>query len=86
MDVKDLKVGDIVYIREDLIHLQEYGNAVYYKIKGSGERTIARFYNDNKNIFVTEENNCYYTPEMIDWEKTRNLQNNNCYDLAKKKL
>ena len=76
MNVKGMKVGDKVFIREDLIHLQEYGNAVYYKAKGSGKRTIAWFYNDNKkDTFVTAEDNCYYTPEMIDWEKTKKIRN-----------
>lgn len=75
MNIKNLKVGDKVFIREDLIHLQEYGNAVYYKAKGSGERTIAWFYNDNKkDTFVSVEDNCYYTVEMIDWEKTIELR------------
>lgn len=79
MNIKDLKVGDKVFIREDLIHLQEYGNDVYRKSKGSGEKTIDWFHNDNKDTFVTEENNCYYTVEMIDWEKTREIQDGYVY-------
>ena len=82
MKLKDLKVGDMVFIREDLEPGTIYCGQMYVYDMGNGVKQVKNIYSDKS--FTVIGGNCYlYASEMIDWEKTRKLQNNNCYDFAK---
>lgn len=80
MRFEDLKVGDKVYIREDLKVGNYYGGCVYEEEKKSGRVTIRNIKNFPFSVplskyFTVEETSgeFMYTSEMIDWEKTTSL-------------
>lgn len=74
MTIKDLKVGMEVFIREDLEVDGTYGNKAFVKDMAhlTGPQKISRVGNK-----VIEVNNArwFFTPEMIDWDKTEKLNN-----------
>lgn len=80
MNINDLKVGDVVYIREDLEAYKRYGKRAFVSRMLYGEQEICKV-NYDEQIFEieAEENEKWfskfdYTPEMIDWEKTRKIR------------
>ena len=86
MNIKDLKVGDIVYIREDLENDNLYGNNVYINDMCKGIQKIG-FISIEYGIIRTVETPDYsYTPEMIDWEKTMNLKDIQAKEYLNKKF
>ena len=70
MDIKDLKVGDVVFIREDLKYGKGYGDYLYTYGMCSGVQRIKSIHGDRGNFKVFDTSECFYTPEMIDWNKT----------------
>ena len=74
MDIRDLKVGDMVYIREDLEHGACYGSYMYINAMGSGIKQIQYIYRDEAFSVVCGKGG-RYTSEMIDWDKTEELNN-----------
>lgn len=79
MDIKDLKVGDKVYIREDLKNGFTYGNRGFIDEMDKGLLEVSFVSIGNTLIQVHGNPFCDYTPEMIDWEKTRVLNNSSCF-------
>lgn len=78
MEIKDLKVGDKVFIREDLEHSACYGSYMYINTMGSGIKQIQYIYRD-EGFSVVCGKGCRYTSEMVDWEKTAKLNNLSCF-------
>lgn len=79
MNIKDLKVGDVIYIREDLEPGTIYCNQMYVYDMGNGVKQVKNIYSDKS--FSVIGGNCYlYAPEMIDWEKTRGLKINESWE------
>ena len=82
MNIKDLKVGDLVYIREDLEVGKCYGKRVCVSRMLDGEQEICKVDYDEQTFEIEAERNekwflsLSYTPEMIDWEKTAMLNKN----------
>lgn len=74
MDIKDLKVGDMVFIREDLEHSACYGSYMYINTMGSGIKQIQYIYRV-EGFSVVCGKGCRYTSEMVDWGKTAKLNN-----------
>ena len=83
MNINDLKVGDIVFIREDLKDDKMYGNNVYIDDMCSGVQKIKSIYKDYENFTVFGSFAYSYTSEMVDWEKTKKLQSNNYCEFEK---
>ncbi len=85
MKLKDLKVGDVVYIREDLESGAIYCDRMYVYGMSNGVKQIKNIYSDKS--FSVVGGNCYlYTPEMIDWEKTMNLKDIQAKEYLNKKF
>lgn len=74
MNITDLKVGDIVFIREDLEDGNGYGNYLYVDGMCSGVQQIKSIHSNSKSFKVFSSFDCFYTPEMIDWGKTMYLR------------
>ena len=74
MIIKDLKVGMMVFIREDLEVGVKYGNDIFIdSMKDlTGLQKVTRV--GNKIIEVDDEG-WHFTSEMIDWDKTEKLNN-----------
>lgn len=86
MNIKDLKSGDIVYIREDLEYLKRYGERIFVSKMLDGKQEIRKVDYDEQTFKIESEKpfaGFDYTLEMIDWDKTKKLQNNNCYNFEK---
>lgn len=73
MKIKDLKVGDLVYIREDLEVDKIYGSAYFVKGMKYGVQRIRFIDRDEEDFAIIESSSFRYTHEMIDWEKTEEL-------------
>ena len=77
MRFEDLKVGDKVYIREDLEVSKEYGGWSFISTMLTGEQKISDilFCEDLgvQNKICLNGKSYVYTSEMIDWEKTTAL-------------
>lgn len=73
MNIKDLKVGDMVFIREDLEEGRGYQGILYLSEMGSGAMTVSGVYSDGFR-FLVDGNEWSYTSEMVDWEKTRRIR------------
>ena len=77
MRFEDLKVGDKVYIREDLEVNKEYGGWSFISTMLTGEQKISEilFCEDLgvQNKIRLNGKSYVYTSEMIDWEKTTAL-------------
>lgn len=73
MNIKDLKVGDKVYIREDLKQGKRYGDHLYFNNMGKGIQQIQSINIRTGNFNIFARGNYFYSPEMIDWEKTEEL-------------
>lgn len=76
MKLKDLKVGDLVYIREDLEVCKRYGSAHFAKDMKQGVQRIMSIGSAEEDFNIASEVDSFryhYTPEMIDWEKTEEL-------------
>lgn len=77
MNIKDLKVGDIVYIRDDLDFDKKYGCSYFTRHMSHGIQRINSIDTYQKSFDVSSEANSFmfrYTPEMIDWDKTMHLR------------
>lgn len=74
MDIRDLKVGDKVFIRKDLIHLCTYGKETFNSyIMPTGLLTVESVFPTCEFITVKGGLSSNYSSEMIDWEKTKEL-------------
>ena len=76
MKLKDVKVGDLVYIREDLEVYKIYGSAHFAKGMKQGLQKITSIDRDEEYFAIASEVDSFnfkYTHEMIDWEKTEEL-------------
>ena len=74
MNIKDLKVGDKVFIREDLEPGEIYGDYMYMGGMCSGAQQIKSISKDCENFKVFSSFDYFYTLEMIDWDKTEELK------------
>lgn len=88
MNIKDLKVGDLVFIREDLEHEKLYQDTMYIKEMGSGIMIISSKSRMNgggvRFSVLGDEFSFAYSEEMIDWGKTRRLKlNESCENIKK---
>ena len=72
MKIKDLKVGDNVFIKLGMQHGTKYGWYTYVYNMGNGVKQIKNIYND-KSFGVIDGFGYVYTSEMVDWEKTEEL-------------
>ena len=74
MDIKDLKAGDKVFIREDLKDGVAYGDSVFFNEMAKGLLEVS--YVSIECSFIQARGNSFYgyTPEMIDWDKTIRLR------------
>lgn len=76
MDVKDLKVGDKVYIRGDLKDRASYGRIVYFDAMKSGVMIVNNVFDFGGFPVFTVDGTSHgfiYSYEMVDWEKTSKL-------------
>ena len=76
-NICDLKVGDKVYIREDLKNKTEYGGIVYIDTMESGVMVVNKvFVFDGITVFKVDGRSHYflYSYEMVDWDKTIHLR------------
>lgn len=84
MNIKDLKLGDKVFIREDLEHGAWYGGYMYINAMNSGVKQIQYIYGD-EGFSVVCGKGARYTSEMVDWDKTEELNKNKySHDIAYK--
>lgn len=77
MDIKDLKVGDIVYIRDDLDFDKKYGGSHFTRHMSYGIQKINSIDTIENDFDIASDTNYFrfrYTPEMIDWGKTMELR------------
>lgn len=77
MNIKDLKVGDLVYIREDLEVYKKYGSARFAENMKQGVQRIMSIDSAEEDFNIASEADSFryhYTPEMIDWDKTIHLR------------
>lgn len=92
MNIKDLKVGDVVYIREDVNNLDKKWANKYAKPRLIGVQQIFKVDYDNNYFWIVGElDEVYierrsYTVEMIDWEKTINLKDIQAKEYLNKKF
>lgn len=72
MTIKDLKPGMSVFIREDLKTDVEYGGCCFVaKMQVlTGQQTIEDFSKFSHSFRLKGDGCWWFTPEMIDWEKT----------------
>lgn len=71
MRFEDLKVGDKVYIREDLKVYEIYGGFMFMEHMKKGEQRIVHIYDEFS--FLIKGEPFIYTSKMIDWGKTTAL-------------
>lgn len=72
MKIKDLKVGDLVYIREDLEDWKIYGALIYYPKMHTG---VVKIKHISIDYFKVQDGIGYlYSTKMIDWDKTMHLR------------
>ena len=80
MNIKNLKVGDKVFIKEGLVPGENYGAAIYVTTMVQGWCEVLEIFSKNGTFNVKTDNAnswetiYYYTPEMVDWEKTRKIR------------
>ena len=86
MNIKDLKVRDNVFIREDLWIGKRYGSAYFVKGMKHGVQRIRFIDRDEKGFAIIESSSFRYTPEMIDWDKTRDLKINESWENVKRTI
>lgn len=76
MNNKNLKVGDKVFIKEGLVPGKYYGAMTYERNMVQGWCEVLKIFNINGTFSVKTDNGnsweviYYYTPEMVDWERT----------------
>ena len=91
MKLKDLKVGDVVYIREDVNKLEKWANK-YDEPRLTGVQQIFKVDYDNERFKIIGELDMAliirnsYTVEMVDWEKTRDLKINESWENIKRAI
>jgi hypothetical protein len=74
------KVGDRVYLRDDLTNKTIYGGLGWYDSMIKGQWAEIRKYYDN-DYSIKEDTTYNYSEEMIDHEKTAQLSTNTpCFD------
>lgn len=76
MNIKDLKVGDMVFIRENLKVDKIYGSAYFVKGMKQGVQKITSIDRDEEDFAIASEVDSFnfrYTPEMLDSKKTKEL-------------
>lgn len=79
MKIKDLKVGDVVFIRDDLEVGKRYGSAYFTEYMKQGVQRIMSINSAEEDFNIvskTDSFRCRYTTEMIDWEKTKKIRKN----------
>ena len=95
MNINDLIVGDVVYIREDVNKPEkEWAKWVnrYDEPRLTGVQQIIKVYYNNDYFEILGEldkawaNRNSYTAEMIDWEKTMNLKDIQVKEYLNKKF
>lgn len=87
MKIKDLKVGDAIYIREDLEVGKRYGSAYFTEYMKQGVQRIMSIDSAEEDFNIVSKTDSFryhYTTEMVDWEKTRILKlNESCENIKK---
>lgn len=75
MTIQDLKVGMSVFIREDLKTDVEYGGCCFVAEMQvlTGQQTIEDFSKFSHSFRLKGDGCWWFTPEMIDWEKTEKI-------------
>lgn len=76
MKQRNLKVGDKVYIRGDLMNGATYGNFVYIDSMKSGVMIVNNVFDFGEFPVFTVDGRLHgvlYSYEMVDWEKTSKL-------------
>lgn len=74
MRFEDLKVGDKVYIREDLKVHEIYGGFMFMENMLKGKQEIVWILDElDESNFLIKGEPFIYTSKMIDWEKTSRL-------------
>ena len=73
MKIKDLRVGDFLFIRDNLGIDCIYGGYKYYNYMHSGIARITYISDDHARFKVNNESSSY-SLEMIDWDKTMHLR------------
>ena len=76
MNVKDLKVGDKVYIRGDLMNGATYGNFAYINSMKSGVMIVNNVFDFGGFPVFTVDGRTrgfLYSYEMVDWGKTNKI-------------
>ena len=92
MELKDLKVGDVIYIREDVNNPGKRWANKYDKPRLTKVQQIFKVDYDNGCFEILGElDKAYvdrhtYTVEMIDWEKTRDLKINESWENVKRAI
>lgn len=72
MNIKNLKVGDKVFIKEDIEDWKLFGTLIYYPNMQTG---VVKVTHISRDYFKVQDGIGYlYSAEMIDWEKTRYLK------------
>lgn len=75
MTIKDLKPGMKVFIKEDLKVGEEYGGCYFAAEMQvlTGPQTIEEFSKFSHSFRLKGDRCWWFTPEMIDWEKTEKI-------------
>lgn len=75
MKKRDLKAGDKVYIREDLMNGATYGNFTYIDSMKSGVMIVNNVLDWGNPVFTVDGRyrGFLYSCEMVDWEKTSKI-------------
>lgn len=92
MKIKNLEVGDMVFIREDINQPEKIWVNRYDEPRLTGVQQIFKVIREDKCFEILGEldkawaNRNSYTAEMIDWEKTRDLKVNENWESIKKDI
>lgn len=71
MNISDLKVGDKVYIRDDLQTYENYGGITYFIDMEYGVKIIEE--DARGSGYISCSDGWAFSSEMIDWKKTEEL-------------
>lgn len=92
MNNKNLKVGDKVFIKEGLVPGKYYGAMTYERNMVQGWCEVLEIFSKSGIFSVKTDNGdsweflYNYSPEMVDWEKTRRLKINESWESIKKEI
>lgn len=81
MDIKDLIIGKAVFIRKDLNTGELYGAKHFTGDMKKSIHIVKNIYSGKPTLFKIKDDmhENIYTLEMIDWEKTREIQDGYVY-------